>query len=603
MNHRIYQAAGAILIFFGLILVGCSSLIGQSTEMESSPEPSQGAPTLESTPTESPYPNIPEADFYFGVDLSYVNEMDDCGAEYRENGKLIDAYDLFAEHGANLVRARLWVDPDWTTYSTVPDIERTFARAKTDGMATLLDFHYSDNWADPGNQDVPEIWKDVSEEELPQVLYQYTYDVLIMLDQQGLMPEFIQVGNETNAGLVKDITELDWPRDAKLFNAGIKAVRDAGMDTGTNPRIILHVAQPENAGWWFTEAMANGITEFDIIGLSYYPQWSSFSVADVGGQTTFLRETFGKDVMIVETAYPWTFDKVEETADNILNQGVREYPISIEGQRQFMIDLTQSLISNGGLGVVYWEPAWVSTQCSTRWGQGSHWENATFFDFTNNNEVTSAIDFLDHDYIFPPELVDGIIDSSYGSPVAMDKVGDNLDQVPHLDLLDLYAKQDGGSIYIGLTVAGNPSTDPWGSYAFYFDTTQDERGAKIDVDKHPITVADPYFPEYRLDITPEDRNGTVSGSYAFYGWDGEAWITLAMTGGEAIRFGTPTTIELQIPELFLGSPEFINIGVVSIGRGRVHTAGDILGTQISPTDWRELIVVEDFYHLDLQSIE
>jgi arabinogalactan endo-1,4-beta-galactosidase len=599
MKLRIHQAAGAILVLIGLIFAGCTSTQNQTTEMAVSPEPTQILPTQEPTPTESPYPEISEADFYFGVDLSYVNEMDDCGAEYRENGELVDAYDLFSEHGANLVRARLWVEPDWTEYSTVTDIERTFARAKEASMATLLDFHYSDNWADPGNQDIPEIWKDVTEEDLPDVVYQYTYDVLMTLNAQGLMPEFVQVGNETNAGLLKDITELDWPRDARLFNAGIKAVRDAGEETGNSPKIILHVAQPENAGWWFTEATESGITDFDIIGLSYYPQWSSFSVADVGGQTTYLRETFGKDVMIVETAYPWTFDKVDETADNILNQGVREYSISIEGQRQFMLDLTQSLISNGGLGVIYWEPAWVSTQCSTRWGQGSHWENATFFDFENNNEVTNTIDFLNYDYIYPPELVDGVIDSSYGAPLVIDEAEDNLDQVPHLDLLELYAKQEDDSLYLGLTIDGDPSADPWGSYAFYFDTTQDERGAQIDVDKHPIIAAEPYYPEYRLDVIPEDRKGTVTGSYAFYGWDGEEWQMLVMTGGEAIRFGAPTTIELQIPESFLGSPEFVNIAVVSIGRGRVHTAGDILGTAISPTDWNEPVVLENFYRLDL----
>jgi arabinogalactan endo-1,4-beta-galactosidase len=160
----------------------------------------------------------------------------------------------------------------------------------------------------------------------------------------------------------------------------------------------LHVAQPENAGWWFRAARENGITDFDVIGLSYYPQWSAFSIADVGAQVAYLRQEFGKDVLIVETAYPWTLDAVDETADNILTQGVRGYSISTEGQRQFMIDLTQSLISNGGLGVVYWEPAWVSTDCSTRWGQGSHWENATFFDFQNDNEVHQGIDFLNYEY-------------------------------------------------------------------------------------------------------------------------------------------------------------------------------------------------------------
>jgi arabinogalactan endo-1,4-beta-galactosidase len=339
--------------------------------------------------------------FFRGVDLSYVNEMDDCGAVYRENGEAQDAFALFSKHGANLVRARLWHTPDWTKYSTLPDVERTFTRARQAGMFTLLDFHYSDDWADPSKQYIPAAWENLSEEQLPDAVYQYTYDVLTALHQKGLMPDLVQVGNETNAGMLKRVMELDWPRDAKLFNAGIRAVRDAAKATKTTPRIILHVAQPENGDWWFTGATQNGVTDFDIIGLSYYPQWSKLSVAEVGPAIASLRQKFSKDVMIVETAYPWTVAKMPESADNILTKGVAAYPVSKQGQHQFLLDLTQGVISNGGIGVVYWEPAWVSTKCSTRWGQGSHWENAAFFDFQNKNEVLEGIEFLGHNYSFP----------------------------------------------------------------------------------------------------------------------------------------------------------------------------------------------------------
>jgi len=532
--------------------------------------------------------------FYFGVDLSYVNEMDDCGAVYLENGESQDAFQLFSAHGANLVRARLWHNPDWTDYSTLADVERTFDRAREAGMATLLDFHYSDNWADPGKQAIPAAWEDLAEDELPQAVYQYTYDVLTELHEKGLMPDFVQVGNETNSGMLKRVTELDWPRDAELFNAGIRAVRDVAAETETNSKIILHVAQPENAGWWFRGARENGITDFDIIGLSYYRQWSSFLISDVGSHVAYLRQEFDKDVMIVETAYPWTLDAVDETADNILYQGVRGYPITIEGQRQFMIDLTQSLISNGGLGVVYWEPAWVSTECSTRWGQGSHWENVTFFDFQNGNEVHQGIDFLSYAYQFPTELVDGLLDESYGESLLQDETGDNLAQVPHLDLLSLHSRDDADALYLGLTIAGDVYADPWGSYLIYFDTTQDGQGADIDVGKRPITAADPYQPEFRLDIRAIDRNGTVSGSYDFYTWDGAEWQGLTLMGGAAIQNGSPSIIEVQIPKLLLGNPEFVNLSVISTGRGRIHTAGDILGTHFSPSAWDEPVILDVF---------
>jgi hypothetical protein len=444
---------------------------------------------------------------------------------------------------------------------------------------------------------------ELPDDELLQAVYQYTYDVLLTLHEQGLMPAFVQVGNEVNSGILKRQRDLVWPRDAELFNAGIHAVRDAAAETGTNPKIILHVAQPENASWWFREARENGITDFDVIGLSYYSQWSTFSVSDVGPHVAYLRREFNKDVMIVETAYPWTTHAVAETADNILNQGVRGYSFSPEGQRQFMIDLTQNLIGNGGLGVVYWEPAWVSTKCSTPWGQGSHWENATFFDFENNNEVHQGIDYLSYEYQAPTQLVDGVIEDAYGEPLLQDEAGDNLDQIPHLDLISLYARDDSDFIYLGLTVDGDIYAAPWGSYLIYFDTTQDGQGADIDVDKRPISVAEPYQAEFRLDVAAVDRKGTVSGSYALYAWGGVEWQTQTLTGSLAIQSGSSSVIELQIPKALLGDPEFVNFAVVSVGRGRVHTAGDILGTSISVSDWNEPVTIDVFTRFEVEDLK
>jgi len=307
--------------------------------------------------------------------------------------------------------------------------------------------------------------------------------------------------------------------------------------------------------------------------------------------------------MIVETAYPWTMDSVDETAENILNQGVRAYSITSEGQRQFMIDLTQSLISNGAIGVVYWEPAWVSTACTTRWGQGSHWENATFFDFQNDNEVHQGIDFLSYDYQFPAEIVDGLLDDGYGEPLLQDETGDNYDQVSHLDLIGLHVRDDAQSLYLGVTVAGDIFTDPWGKYMIYFDTTRDGQGADIDVDKRPITVADPYKPEFRLDISAHERKGTVSGSFAFYGWDGSAWQTLAYTGGSLIRSGSPSVIELQIQKSTLGDSTQVDFAVITTGRGRAHSAGDVLGTEVSIGDWNEPIVLDIFALYEMTEAE
>lgn len=540
-----------------------------------------------------------ETHFFFGVDLSYVNEMDDCGAVYRKNGEPYEPFTLFADHGATLVRARLWHQPDWTNYSTLEDVKRTFRRARDQGMSTLLDFHYSNNWADPGRQEIPAAWAEIEETTaLADAVYQYTYEVLSELYHENLTPAFVQVGNETNSGMLKREIRLDWQRDSVLFNAGIRAVRDFTQTTDTTPQIILHIAQPENTGWWFAEAEQAGITDFDVIGISYYPQWSTFSIADMGGHVTYLRQRLGKAVMVVETAYGWTREAVDESAANILNQGLRGYPFTPEGQYRFMRDLTQSLISNGALGVVYWEPAWVSTSCSTRWGQGSHWENATFFDFQNNNELLEGINFLSADYLYPDQLVDGMIESAYGPPLVEDSIGDVLDNIAALDLDKLYMTANDRLISVAMTLAGD-IYDLRGNYLLYIDTTHDSQGADVDVLRRPITVTAPYKPEFRLDMNIREEKGTTSLRYALNAWLDGTWQGITFTGGGAVRSGETSVIELQIPLAVLGNPQTLHVALISSDSGRAHTAGDVMGTAITPSDWTEALVLDTFFRYEL----
>ena len=343
--------------------------------------------------------------YYLGVDLSYVNEMEDCGSEYRVNGTLTDPFVLFSDYGANLVRVRLWHTPTWTDYSTLDDVKKTIGRAKAQGMAVLLDFHYSDTWADPSKQIIPAAWADITDvDALAQAVYAYTFDVLMELDSENLMPDIVQVGNEINSEILRGEDEsgypINWDRNARLINAGIRAVRDAG------PQVMLHIAKPEEVEGWLLAADRAGVTDFDIVGLSYYPGWSNFTVDATGRLINKLRHQFRKDVLIAETAYPWTLGSVNETAGNILGNDflLADYAATPQGQKQFLIDLTQSVLSNGGLGIVYWEPAWISTPCYTLWGQGSPWENATFFDFRDQNNLHEGIEFLSVEYALPVRI-------------------------------------------------------------------------------------------------------------------------------------------------------------------------------------------------------
>ena len=341
---------------------------------------------------------------FLGADLSYVNEMEDCGATYRADGDVVDVFELFRNKGANIVRLRLWHTPTWTKYGTLEDVIRSSRRAKAAGMQVLLDFHYSDDWADPGDQVIPKAWHQYRDTgELAAKVRDYTIDVLLALDQEGLMPYMVQVGNETNTeilleGNVPEDRPIDWTRNVTLLNAGIAGVSEAGRRAGETPKIMLHIAQPENVEPWFDDAFAAGIAEFDLIGVSYYPKWSSKDMEELGQTIRRAGHKYRKDVILVETAYPWTLEG-NDSADNLLGEDslAPGYPASLEGQKRFLVDLTQTVIDNGGSGVVYWEPAWVSTDCSTRWGDGSHWENSTFFDYESTS-AHSGFDFLSYPY-------------------------------------------------------------------------------------------------------------------------------------------------------------------------------------------------------------
>ena len=370
--------------------------------MRDSPLNRRAAPFLAFAAAACATPQPPEAPpLWLGADLSYVNEMEDCGAVFRKDGEPVDPFRLFAAEGANLVRVRIWNDAEWTKYSDLEDVAKTIRRAKAAGMQVLLDFHYSDDWADGEKQLVPKAWAGLDPDATAKALYDYTREVLAALDAQGLMPEMVQVGNETNSEMAgsRKGDPINWERNAKLFNAGIRAVRDAGGRSKIQPKVMLHIAQPENVEPWFAAADAAGVTGYDIVGISYYRKWSSMDLAGLGEVIARVKQRFGKDVIVVETAYPFTNDNADK-APNLLGPDtlIPAYPATPEGQLAYLTDLTRLTVANGGSGVVYWEPAWVSTACSTRWGQGSNWDNATFFDFRRGNEALPAFRFFREDY-------------------------------------------------------------------------------------------------------------------------------------------------------------------------------------------------------------
>lgn len=336
--------------------------------------------------------------FYYGADLSYVNEMEDCGAVYKDlNGAAKDPYKIFSEAGSNLIRVRLWHNPTWTNYSNYEDVKRTILRAKLLGMSILLDFHYSDTWTDPSKQEIPAAWANEvnNTAALGDLMYNYTYQTLNDLANANLLPDIVQVGNEINPMILQQGTlkwPIDWIRNSYLLNKGIKAIRTISEEKNKKIEVMIHIAQPENGLWWFEQATQNGVTDFDWIGLSYYPIWSNYTLTNVSTALASLIKTYKKRLMVVETAYPFTTENIDN-ANNILDNNalINGYPATQQGQLDYLNKLKEIIQNSGGEGLIYWEPAWVSTNCSTLWGQGSHWDNATLFD--HNNKATLGMKF------------------------------------------------------------------------------------------------------------------------------------------------------------------------------------------------------------------
>lgn len=337
-------------------------------------------------------------EFVMGADLSYVNQVQDYGGIYKDSGKIKDPFTILKDHGTNLVRVRLWHNPQWLAplnngklYSDLFDVEKTIQRAKNAGMAVNLDLHYSDTWADPDHQTIPAAWNGLSLEKLKDSVYNYTMSVLNYFKSKNLTPEMIQVGNETNQGMLWPVgktTGNNFTSFCELLKSGIRAVRDFSLTSSVKPQIILHVAQLQNANFWTTNVItAGGVTDFDIIGLSHYSKWSTVNTMDgIKATIIHLKTTYGKKVMIVETAYPFTTMNAD-SYNNILSAdaAVAGYPITSDGQYQYMKDLTQAIISGGGSGIMYWEPGWITSSLRDLWGTGSSWENNAFFDFGSNN--------------------------------------------------------------------------------------------------------------------------------------------------------------------------------------------------------------------------
>jgi arabinogalactan endo-1,4-beta-galactosidase len=252
---------------------------------------------------------------------------------------------------------------------------------------------------------VPNSWKSdaYNTNALAQRVYDYTYDVLDELKQENLLPEMVQIGNETNGGMLlyesmnsnfdgQNYISGGWARQEKLFNAGIGAVRAMSDSAEIEIKIALHYAGVgRGLNDWYANAIANGITDFDVIGFSYYYAWHGSTIEAVGVQVSQLRDLYpDKEIIILETAYPWTRQNFDAGPNIVTAESPGYSPPTPPTQLEYLVDLTRTVKENGGNGVIFWESAWVSTSCRTPWIQGSGHDHVVFFDFPDDTFIPTG---------------------------------------------------------------------------------------------------------------------------------------------------------------------------------------------------------------------
>lgn len=320
--------------------------------------------------------------FLLGADISVLPQVEKRGGIFRDAGAPGDAIAIFERDGWNCFRLRLFVNPNGRG-AVVNDLSytcRLARRIKQTGASLILDIHYSDTWADPQHQITPRQWAKLSFPELQRRLEQYTADVLTEMKSAGALPDIVQVGNEITGGMcwpmgqvqvplstvkvyegtVQPVTPpqpyddaRQWDQLASLLKAGVRGVREA-TSPSDHVRILIHI---DCAGdWpvtrWFFDHLQQHDVQYDVIGQSYYPHWHG-TLADVQNNLAQTARRYRKDILIVETSYPWTDRQTWASKKNMA------WPISPAGQKAFLEDLigaVRQTPDHHGLGVIYWHP-------------------------------------------------------------------------------------------------------------------------------------------------------------------------------------------------------------------------------------------------------
>ena len=316
-------------------------------------------------------------EFIMGMDASAVPSLENAGVTYKNfAGEVEDVFKILKDNGITDIRIRIWNNPYTDSSSKYGaghsygggncDIDNAVAiarRCEAVGLGVIIDFHYSDFWADPGNQTIPKAWKQYASntDKIAELIGQFTEDCLQQIKDTGVQITMVQIGNETNAGMAG--TTNSWTTVSKYMNAGSAAVRKVtGQVSAGGAKVALHFTNPE-AMDYLSKAGNVDTVDYDVFGTSYYPYWHG-TLDNLSAQLAAVHKNFGKEVMVLETSYAFT----QTDFDGCGNTGLTTtpYPVSVQGQANSVLSVIKTVANLGdyGLGVCYWEGTWLPATTS-----------------------------------------------------------------------------------------------------------------------------------------------------------------------------------------------------------------------------------------------
>lgn len=321
--------------------------------------------------------------FIKAADMSYLPLIESEGTVFYNNQLVAeDALQTLKKSGCNTIRIRLWHSPS-DHHSGFNEVKLLAQRVKSLGMKVWLTVHYSDTWADPGQQSKPSVWNNLSFNQLKSQFEQYTQQIVAQIH-----PDIIQIGNEINNGFV--FPEGNLTNNESQFLSLLASASNVIRAQSPSTKIMLHYAGIQGASWFFSKTAA---IDYDYIGLSYYPVWHGTDLNLLQQTLTSLGQTYSKKVLIAETSYPFTLGWNDWT-NNVLgqtNQLHPNYPATLDGQKNFLEQIKTTIQQTpNGVGFCYWGAEWIAFR-GTQASNGSSWENQALWDFNHKSVPAMTI--------------------------------------------------------------------------------------------------------------------------------------------------------------------------------------------------------------------